>query len=211
MVKLNKDNCSIKMYWRNSVSESGINACKNAILSTLKLLSSFSEEFRFWYDTEKPKKGVTLIPISNDEKGVEKLLLKGIYYDDVGQIMPKSGYLLFLKSQIRFEESHVLSIRCGSSNSSIPNSIVLELNSSYTLLNINDLHTLFKKLIEIWVPDNGRVSTESFENLTNQADDFDEAFEFGITNYSKEPFPNTCRDKLDVSPFMNGFIGVWKG
>lgn len=153
-----KESYFLGIYW--GPRKENIDICADKVKSTFDFLSTFHKSFQNWYRTQKPKKGQPLMPIDLSKDALKDLLEIGKNYNDDGTLNDDLGYLLYLKSDINYNLSHVLSITCSCYSDLFQNCVTLNVgkNEGYShLTNIDVLKSMYLQLVDIWKPETGII------------------------------------------------------
>lgn len=177
-----KKDTYIGIYWKNSRLD--VFQSQKLILETLQILKKIDKTLETWYKTEQSLKGQKEAPIEITKESISTIVEEGFTYNDDGIFETELGTVIYLKSEKAFDQSNVLSIKCGKKSVDVPNSIVLEINNkNQDRLGFELIFKIFTKLIEIWEPENGIVTKHSHKNYV-----IDENTELGLISYSKTKF-----------------------
>ncbi len=209
---LDKDNYVMGIYWGGSVGADRMqdkHACVDALVKTFSVLSAVHDDFKEWYRTDRPKKGKPVTPIDCSKAGLDLFLDQSRAYDSLGNLMPNLGYLLHLKSELRFEKAHVLSIKCGMWDIPIPNSVVLNVKTQDPFQTEAFLVDLFVRLIAIWQPDWGVITRHSFMDKVETVWK-SENENLGEINYNVLPLNLELHRFLEIEPFETGGYSFFK-
>jgi hypothetical protein len=155
---------SICLYWGPRID--GLMVCCDRLVRTIELLSSIDVTLSNWYSTKRPKKSIPILPITLDREAFKDLLLKGQNKNDIGKVLDDIGYNVILKSEKDFAKAHVLMIHCNSSNELLVNSIVLEIGSVTSTVDLESdmlLKHIYKGLYSIWASEYGKIDKGGIE------------------------------------------------
>ncbi|OMP74543.1 Imm52 family immunity protein [[Flexibacter] sp. ATCC 35208] len=146
----------IGIYWSSRYQS--IEDCAIRMEQTVKFLQKIDQSFIYWYSTLKPKKNQLLEAVDCSYEGIIKLLDSSRQYDEVGNILDKLGYRIYLKSGLDFSRSHVLSISCNKTSEYLSNLVGLSLANpdQYNYLKqLKIARNIYDNLIDIWDGENG--------------------------------------------------------
>jgi hypothetical protein len=143
----------IGTYW--GVLKEDIDVCAFKIWALINHLAMHNEYLKTWYETTKPKKSETVMPIPIESEAFKKFLAGKRNYNDDGTLNEDLGYTLFLKSSPNFSKSNVLSITCGCFNNLISNSVTLSIKyeTDNQIANQENLIAIYNSIVTIWRPD----------------------------------------------------------
>jgi len=160
------DTLFVGVYW--GPRDQSLENCAIRVLQTFEFLHKMDESFHFWYSTHKPKKKEIIQPKDLSIKGGYELLEAGRSFDDFGRLLPDLGYRIYLKSDLDFANSHVLSISCGCTHESLPNKVLLDLSKSDRCGYLREFivaEKIYKRLMEIWDGEKGVIRDSNDVNL----------------------------------------------
>ena len=160
-----KDNYFIGIYW--GVRKKTIDECANKVEETFDFLYRIDSSFAEWYKTTRPRRGELVNPLEiRSIAGIEKILLEGRNYNDLGEGLDDLGYSIYIKSNTDFSKAHVLSIRCGCYNEFASNCVALNIGRAGVynhLRNMLFVKKIYKELVEIWRPDSGVIRCDDVD------------------------------------------------
>src|SRR5947209_19932101 len=122
MTKQKTKTNSIVMHWGER--KEPLDICMDKLAMSFNFLSDIDFSFVDWFPAKNIKLQDVLIPLDLDEDGIVRLLKEGKINKEADKT--DSGYLVFLKSFIDYQISHVLCVHLNSYNKAIANSFSLK-------------------------------------------------------------------------------------